>query len=152
MRTISLSKATSHFPRPTVPIYSNADPQLDSQTLSFDHYVPPFRLTDSGNGTNGFTLISNASEVEGGGGLGGLGLGSGIDSQRLKVRSELYDKLSNHSDINHPMCTECTDTLIEMVDKKLRQAEEDRVDFERYLDALDASTESTDVDQLAQVN
>lgn len=132
------------LPFPPVPIYGNTDPQLDSQTLSFDHYVPPFRLTDSGNGTNGgFTLISNASEENGAG-------SSGVDSHRLKVRAELFDKLSNHSDINHPMCTECTDTLIEMVDKKLRQAEEDRVDFERYLDELDASTESTDVDQLAQ--
>lgn len=124
-----------------VPIYSNADPQLDSQTLSFDQYVPPFRLTDSGNGTNGFTLISNAAAE---------GEGSAVDSQRLKVRAELFDKLSNHSDINHPMCTECTDTLIEMVDKKLRQAEEDRVDFERYLDELEASTDSTNVEQLAQ--
>lgn len=129
------------FSLPPVPIYSNADPQLDSQTLSFDQYVPPFRLTDSGNGTNGFTLISNAAAE---------GECTAIDSQRLKVRAELFDKLSNHSDINHPMCTECTDTLIEMVDKKLRQAEEDRVDFERYLDELESSTDSTNVEQLAQ--
>lgn len=130
-----------------MPIYSNADNHLDSQTLSFDHYAPPFRLTDSGNGTNGFTLISNASELEGHGRPGG---GTGVDSHKLKVRAELFDKLSNHSDINHPMCTECTDSLIEMVDTKLRLAEEDRVDFERYLDELDACTETTDVDKLAQ--
>lgn len=123
-----------------MPIYSNVDPQLDSQTLSFDQYVPPFRLTDSGNGTNGFTLISNAS---------GENINP-IDSQRLKVRAELFDKLSNHSDINHPMCTECTDTLIEMVDKKLKQAEEDRVDFERYLEEIETSTDSTNVEELAQ--
>lgn len=73
-----------------------------------------------------------------------------MDSQKLRVRAELFDKLSNHSDINHPMCTECTDSLILMLDKKLKEAEEDRLDFERYLDELDATPETTDVDKLAQ--
>lgn len=47
-----------------VPIQSNPDVDLESQATSFDHYVPPCRLSDSGNGANGFMLISDENEVE----------------------------------------------------------------------------------------
>lgn len=63
-----------------VPIYANIETDLDSQATSLDHYVPPFRLTDSGNGTNGFMLVSD-----------------GLDTQTLnttlKARADLFDNL-----------------------------------------------------------
>lgn len=48
----------------SVPIHSNPDVDLESQATSFDHYVPPCRLSDSGNGANGFMLISDENEVD----------------------------------------------------------------------------------------
>lgn len=47
-----------------VPIHSTPDVDLESQATSFDHYVPPCRLSDSGNGANGFMLISDENEVD----------------------------------------------------------------------------------------
>lgn len=47
-----------------VPIHSSTDLDLESQTTSFDHYVPPCRLSDSRNGTSGFMLISDKNEVD----------------------------------------------------------------------------------------
>lgn len=47
-----------------MPIYSNPEVDLESQATSFDHYVPPCRLSDSGNGANGFMLISDENEVD----------------------------------------------------------------------------------------
>lgn len=47
-----------------VHIHSNPDVDLESQATSFDHYVPPCRLSDSGNGANGFMLISDENEVD----------------------------------------------------------------------------------------
>lgn len=48
----------------SVPIHSNPDVDLESQATSFDHYIPPCRLSDSGNGANGFMLISDENEVD----------------------------------------------------------------------------------------
>lgn len=47
-----------------VPIHSNPDVDLESQSTSIDHFVPPCRLTDSVNGANGFMLISDTGEDE----------------------------------------------------------------------------------------
>lgn len=47
-----------------VPIHSNTDVDLESQATSYDHYVHPCRLSDSGNGVNGFTVITDGVEVE----------------------------------------------------------------------------------------
>lgn len=44
-----------------VPIHSNPDVDLESQATSFDHYIPPCRLVDSGNG---FMLISDENEID----------------------------------------------------------------------------------------
>lgn len=47
-----------------MPIHSTPDVDLESQATSFDNYIHPCRLSDSGNGTNGFMLISDGAEVE----------------------------------------------------------------------------------------
>ena len=47
-----------------VPIHSNIDVDLESQAASLDHFVPPFCLTESGNGTNGFMVVSDVIETE----------------------------------------------------------------------------------------
>lgn len=49
-----------------VPIHSNPDVDLESTATSYDHYVHPCRLSDSGNGVNGFTVITdeNGTEIE----------------------------------------------------------------------------------------
>lgn len=47
-----------------VPIHTNPDVDLESQTTSYDHYVHPCRLSDSGNGVNGFTVITDTADVE----------------------------------------------------------------------------------------
>lgn len=49
-----------------VPIHSNPDVDLESTATSYDHYIHPCRLSDSGNGVNGFTVITdeNGTEIE----------------------------------------------------------------------------------------
>lgn len=47
-----------------MPIHSNPDVDLESQATSFDHFVHACRLSDSGNGVNGFMVISDGAEVE----------------------------------------------------------------------------------------
>jgi hypothetical protein len=35
---------------------------LEAQAAGFDHYVAPFRLTDSGPGANGFMFVGGGNE------------------------------------------------------------------------------------------
>ncbi|XP_019879597.1 beclin-1-like protein [Aethina tumida] len=106
-----------------IPIHSNPDVDLESQATSFDHYVPPYRLTDSGNGVNGFMLISDENESEG-------------FTGRLKVHEALFDTLSGNSNIDHPLCDECTDCLTEMLEKQLKITESEYEDYLQYYRSL----------------
>lgn len=45
-----------------MPIHSNPEVDLESQTTSLDHFVPPYKLSDSGNGANGFMLVVDDEE------------------------------------------------------------------------------------------
>lgn len=38
--------------------------ELEPQTGSMEHLVPPFKLTESANGTNGFMLVGDSGETE----------------------------------------------------------------------------------------
>lgn len=48
----------------TVPIHSNPEVDLESQTNSLDRFIPPYKLSDSGNGANGFMLVVDDGEME----------------------------------------------------------------------------------------
>lgn len=118
-----------------VPIYTNTDPELDSQATSLDHFVPPFRLTDSNNGTNGFTLISDGKENQ-------------TLNATLKARAELFDNLSSNSEIDHPLCDECTDTLLELMDNQLKIAENEWNDYNNYLQKLEQTDDTPNIELL----
>lgn len=47
-----------------VPIQQQVVGELEPQSDSIEHLVPPFRLTESGNGTNGFMLVGDSGETE----------------------------------------------------------------------------------------
>ncbi|KRT79646.1 hypothetical protein AMK59_8325 [Oryctes borbonicus] len=103
----------------TLPINSTPDVDLESQATSFDHYVHPCRLSDSGNGANGFMLISDGKEVD-------------SLSHKMKVRAILFDTLSDNSNIDHPLCEECTDNLLEMLEQEIVIIDNDCEDYKRY--------------------
>ncbi|XP_055679889.1 beclin-1-like protein isoform X2 [Lutzomyia longipalpis] len=133
---------------------------LESQAMSFDQFVPPFGFRDSGaanfeafrrirdgsgkvltqyavygTGTNGFMLISDVWDND-------------VGSHKMKVKAELFDKLSSNSEIDHPLCDECTDTLLEMMDQQLKLADNDFNDYLSYLKKLEASEDVPDIEQL----
>lgn len=47
-----------------VPIQQQVAGGLETQSDSIEHLIPPFRLTESGNGTNGFMLVGDSGETE----------------------------------------------------------------------------------------
>ncbi|KAL1501873.1 hypothetical protein ABEB36_007116 [Hypothenemus hampei] len=106
-----------------LPVHSNTDVDLESQANTFDHYVPPCRLSDSRNGTGGFMLISDENEMD-------------LLSESFRVKATLFDYLSGTSDIDHPLCDECADYLIEMFEQQLQDTKKDFDDYMAYYQYL----------------
>lgn len=121
----------------TLPVISNPDVDLESQATSVDHFVHPCRLSDSGNGINGFMLISDSGEVE-------------TISNQMRVRATLFDTLSENSHIDHPLCDECADALIEMLEQQVQLTHNDYDDYCEYLRKLESDTEDLHLGALEQ--
>lgn len=51
----------------------------------------------------------------------------------LQVRAELFDTLSENSNIDHPLCDECTDSLLELMDQELKITETECNEYNEYL-------------------
>lgn len=109
----------------SLPIHSNAEIDLESQANSYDHYVTPFRLSDSGNGANGFTILTNENEVE-----------ILTQSSKFKQKCALFDTISGNSNIDHPLCDECTDYLINILEDQLKTTQADYNDYLNYYQSL----------------
>ena len=82
-----------------------------------------------GNG-NGFTLVGESGQAS-------------AMSQRLKVRASLFDMLSDNSSVDHPLCEECTDTMLQSLEQQLDQAEQDSQQYQEYLTSLSNETEES---------
>ncbi|XP_056326055.1 beclin-1 [Danio aesculapii] len=88
-------------------------------------FIPPARMM-SAESTNSFTLIGEASD---GGTMENL-------SRRLKVTSNLFDIMSGQTDIDHPLCEECTDTLLDHLDTQLNITENECQNYKSCLELL----------------
>ncbi|GAB5581104.1 beclin-1 isoform X1 [Prionailurus iriomotensis] len=80
---------------------------------------------------NSFTLIGEASD---GGTMENL-------SRRLKVTGDLFDIMSGQTDVDHPLCEECTDTLLDQLDTQLNVTENECQNYKRCLEILEQMNE-----------
>ncbi|EFA06871.2 Beclin-1-like protein [Tribolium castaneum] len=129
----SLSSFSEHISAElNLPIHSNPDVDLESQATSFDQYIPACRLVDSGNG---FMLISDENEVD-------------SLSHAYKKKAALFDTLSGNSNIDHPLCDECTDYLLEILEQELIDTQTDYDDYLRYYKMLQNDTNEPKLSEL----
>jgi beclin 1 len=105
-----------------VPIHAAPDVDLESQAGSLDRYVPAFRLTESGNGANGFMLVDEGETKS--------------LSHHIRVTASLFDILSSSSQVDHPLCEECTDALLDLMDQQLKLTEDEWNDYNQFLKRL----------------
>ena len=54
----------------------------------------------------------------------------------MKVTSHLFDIMSGQSSIDHPLCEECTDTLLDQLDKQLKITEDELKDYKVFFNKL----------------
>ncbi|XP_022907353.1 beclin-1-like protein [Onthophagus taurus] len=134
----SLDSFSEHiFAELTLPISSVPDVDLESQATSFDHYVHPCRLSDSGNGATGFMLISDGREVE-----------METLSHKMRVRAVLFDLVSDNSFIDHPLCDECTDSVLQLLEQQIQLVQTDCEDFTKYYNKLEKDTKEPSLSEL----
>ncbi|XP_010633833.1 beclin-1 isoform X2 [Fukomys damarensis] len=89
-------------------------------------FIPPARMMST-ESANSFTLIGEASD---GGTMENL-------SRRLKVTGDLFDIMSGQTDVDHPLCEECTDTLLDQLDTQLHVTENECQNYKRCLEILE---------------
>ncbi|XP_071792495.1 beclin-1-like [Asterias amurensis] len=65
-------------------------------------------------------------------------------SHRIKVASQLFDIMSGHSDIDHPLCEECTDSLLDQLDQQLKITEDECKHYRESLEKLDDGEDEED--------
>uniref|UniRef100_A0A8C5J2A0 Beclin-1 n=1 Tax=Junco hyemalis TaxID=40217 RepID=A0A8C5J2A0_JUNHY len=93
-------------------------------------FIPPARMMST-ESANSFTLIGEASD---GGTMENL-------SRRLKVTGDLFDIMSGQTDVDHPLCEECTDTLLDQLDTQLNITENECQNYKRCLEILEQMNE-----------
>lgn len=57
-------------------------------------------------------------------------------SHRLKVTTLLFDIMSGQSEVDHPLCEECTDTLLDQLDEQLKITEDELKDYKVFFNKL----------------
>lgn len=74
----------------------------------------------------------------------GLGDEDAAFSDQIEKTTRLFEIISARSDIDHPVCTECTDLLVEGLQKRLSAATKERDAYISFLKNLNASIPSTE--------
>ncbi|CAI9180785.1 unnamed protein product [Rangifer tarandus platyrhynchus] len=92
---------------------SGEEPFIETCQDGVSHrFIPSARMMST-ESANSFTLIGETSD---GGTMENL-------SRRLKVTGDLFDIMLGQTDVDHPLCEECTDTLLDQLDTQLNVIE-----------------------------
>ncbi|CAC5420659.1 BECN [Mytilus coruscus] len=68
----------------------------------------------------------------------------GVLGHKIKVSSILFDIMSGQSEVDHPLCEECTDTLLDQLDHQLQITEDECKDYKDFLENLNTKQENID--------
>ncbi|EHB18358.1 Beclin-1 [Heterocephalus glaber] len=125
-------------------------------------FIPPARMLST-ESANSFTLLGEASDggtmenlsrrlkASGPGpepAAGPTGVGApALTIPRFQVTGDLFDIMSGQTDVDHPLCEECTDTLLDQLDTQLNVTENECQNYKRCLEILEQMNED-DSEQL----
>ncbi|KAL6711990.1 Vacuolar protein sorting-associated protein atg6 [Coniothyrium glycines] len=133
--TFRRSVPSSRFQNgPKNPAMSFVDVRLSESMLTSPEPPPaPMRVSDQQaqpeeTRPNGNDLTRRASVAGSGGTAGGTSLADG-----LETTNRMFEILSARSDIDHPICVECTELLVEGLQKRLAIATRERDAYVDYL-------------------
>ena len=141
-----------------VPLFTNIDSSSsgnsnnNSKQRSFYMCPNATSLAESSGGGGGGNQIhgvaaGSAASVglgvigSSGGGGGGGGSASGNDlmtgwSARINATSALFDLMSSNTSIDHPLCEECADQLVNQLDAQCKLVEKEQADYAALMSRL----------------
>ncbi len=101
------------------------DDDQDGEEGKLDLSVPAVGLDESGPG---FTLVGETGD-------------KASPHARLKTAAELFKLVSSNGRIDHPLCEECTDSLLDSINQQLRLSEAEAQEYKRCLSDMDRQKE-----------
>ncbi|KAF9425700.1 autophagy protein 6 [Podila epigama] len=107
----------------------------------------------NGTGSNGGTGTGTGAGAGGSGGGGGGGASGNNElldqsnnrtakANRLRTTGKLYDLMSEKSDVDHPLCQECADMLLDALAKQLRDVSRERDCYIEFLRTVNSNVVS----------
>ncbi|KAL4802983.1 autophagy protein Apg6-domain-containing protein [Aspergillus unguis] len=110
----------------------------ESGNMSFvmltESQLGPPQGVPGGNGDGAAPKSKPASNVQ-----DDAGADSGAFADQVERTSRLFEIISSRSDIDHPICTECTDMLVEGLQQRLVDATKERDAYITFLRNLNSS-------------
>lgn len=114
----------------------NRQKRLDDALRDFsppERFFRDNRLEGAGSlGNNGFTLLSAPS---------GSDSTNGSEqhlSKKMKMTAFLFDFINSKMEVDHPLCEECTDAILDAMDQQLKVVQDECRDYNEYLDRIAA--------------
>lgn len=130
------------FKELTAPLIDHSDREETLVTEKIGEYeedpniskriVPP-RYPSTEDDNNGFTLLGETDPAS----MGNLG-------HKPRVKAVLFDIMTGQSTVDHPLCEECTDTLLNQLDDQLKITEEECRDYRNFLEKLENNEDKED--------
>jgi len=124
-----------------LPLYAPQPLDLDeSSSIGLvDKFIPSLSSNNSNSQTHGFTIVGRESHHTS---------SLSHQSNQLRVNAQLMDILSEKTEIDHPLCEECCDLLIGLLDSELRAAEDECNQYQDFLKKLESEPDSEDIEAL----
>lgn len=105
-------------------------PELDytSEISSLENFSPSYQENAQSN-HQGFTVVGHDVSNSNSNNIGAL-------SHFIRKSSRLFDLVSSTSDIDHPLCEDCSDSLLNLLEQQLSQAEEECMEYKQFLSKM----------------
>jgi len=119
----------------SLPAVRTPDLDFASQASSLDNFVSSHQGNTSIH--QGFTLLSHPTDKN-----------NSTLSHFVRKSAQLFDLVSSTSDIDHPLCQDCADSLLTLLEQQLVQAEEECLEYKQFLAKITKETEEESLSSL----
>ena len=137
-RTIPAARQALDAQHPMVPSTHAAlkgNPDMSFIMLTDSQVVPPQQVTNQSNEKKPDGKLDGAEDRQDGSTYQG-----GPLSQQAEAANRLFEILSSRSDIDHPICSECSELLLSSLQSRLAASTKERDAYISFLKSLNNST------------
>ena len=67
--------------------------------------------------------------------------------KQIQIASEAFDMISSHSDVDHPLCVECPELILDMYDEEIAEMEKARKEYDMMCHSLQHEVKSYEVEK-----